>query len=382
MSLQLTESQLLLQRTVRDFAEKEIAPKARELDEHEEFPLDIFEGLRELGLTGIGIDPEYGGSGGGITEGIVAMEEICRAYAGIGTILAVQFGLWGQLVQQFGNDEQRRAFLSPLTQGDMITAFALTEPDAGSDAAAVQTRAERRGGEYVLNGAKTFITCGDVATHLLVIATMDPALRHKGVTCFVVPQSAEGLTTNKQRGKLGVRASTTAEVLLEDVRVPEFNLIGEECGGFPIIMEILEASRMSVAAQALGIGQCALDATMAWVRQRKTFGAPLASHQGVQFTLADMGVKLEAARLLTYNAAALRDEGRPSGRQACMAKVFAAEAAMWIATKAVQLHGGYGYFKDAVVERCFRDAKITEIYEGTSEVQRMIIARRMLDGDK
>ena len=382
MSLQLTESQLLLQRTVRDFAEKEIAPKARELDEHEEFPLDIFEGLRELGLTGIGIDPEYGGSGGGITEGIVAMEEICRAYAGIGTILAVQFGLWGQLVQQFGSDEQRRTFLSPLTQGDMITAFALTEPDAGSDAAAVQTRAERRGGEYVLNGAKTFITCGDVATHLLVIATMDPALRHKGVTCFVVPQSAEGLTTNKQRGKLGVRASTTAEVLLEDVRVPEFNLIGEECGGFPIIMEILEASRMSVAAQALGIGQCALDATMAWVRQRKTFGAPLASHQGVQFTLADMGVKLEAARLLTYNAAALRDEGRPSGRQACMAKVFAAEAAMWIATKAVQLHGGYGYFKDAVVERCFRDAKITEIYEGTSEVQRMIIARRMLDGDK
>ncbi len=382
MSLQLTESQLLLQRTVRDFAEKEIAPKALELDEHEAFPFDIFEGLRGLGLTGIGVDPEYGGSGGGITEGIVAMEEICRAYAGIGTILAVQFGLWGQLVQQFGNDEQRRAFLSPLTEGDMITAFALTEPDAGSDAAAIQTTAERRGGEYVLNGAKTFITCGDVATHLLVIATMDPALRHKGITCFVVPQSAEGLTTNKQRGKLGVRASTTAEVLLEEVRVPEFNRIGEECGGFPIIMEILEASRMSVAAQALGIGQCALDATMAWVRQRKTFGAPLASHQGVQFTLADMGVKLEAARLLTYNAAALRDEGRPFGRQACMAKVFAAEAAMWIATKAVQLHGGYGYFKDAVVERCFRDAKITEIYEGTSEVQRMIIARRMLDGDK
>lgn len=382
MSLQLTESQLLLQRTVRDFAEKEIAPKALELDEHEAFPFDIFEGLRGLGLTGIGIDPEYGGSGGGITEGIVAMEEICRAYAGIGTILAVQFGLWGQLVQQFGSDEQRRAFLSPLTEGDMITAFALTEPDAGSDAAAIQTTAERRGGEYVLNGAKTFITCGDVATHLLVIATMDPALRHKGITCFVVPQSAEGLTTNRQRGKLGVRASTTAEVLLEEVRVPEFNRIGEECGGFPIIMEILEASRMSVAAQALGIGQCALDATMAWVRQRKTFGAPLASHQGVQFTLADMGVKLEAARLLTYNAAALRDEGRPFGRQACMAKVFAAEAAMWIATKAVQLHGGYGYFKDAVVERCFRDAKITEIYEGTSEVQRMIIARRMLGGDK
>ena len=382
MSPQLTESQLLLQRTVRDFAEKEIVPKALELDEREEFPFDIFEGLRGLGLTGIGIDPEYGGSGGGVTEGIVAMEEICRAYAGIGTILAVQFGLWGQLVQQFGSDEQRRAFLSPLTQGDMITAFALTEPDAGSDAAAVQTRAERRGGEYVLSGAKTFITCGDVATHLLVIATMDPALRHKGVTCFVVPRQAEGLTTNKQLGKLGVRASTTAEVLLEDVRVPEFNRIGEECGGFPIIMEILEASRMSVAAQALGIGQCALDASIAWARQRKTFGAPLESHQATQFTLADMGVKLEAARLLTYNAAALRDEGRPFGRRACMAKVFAAEAAMWIATKAVQMHGGYGYFKDAVVERCFRDAKITEIYEGTSEVQRMIIARRMLDGDK
>ena len=187
MSLQLTESQLLLRRTVRDFAEKEIAPKALELDEHEEFPFDIFEGLRELGLTGIGINPEYGGSGGGVTEGLVAMEEICRAYAGIGTILAVQFGLWGQLVQQFGNDEQRRAFLTPLTQGGMITAFALTEPDAGSDAAALQTRAERRGGEYVLNGAKTFITCGDVATHLLLIATMDPSLRHKGVTCFVVP---------------------------------------------------------------------------------------------------------------------------------------------------------------------------------------------------
>ncbi len=212
MSLQLTESQLLLQRTVRDFAEKEIAPKAMELDEREEFPFEIFEGLRELGLTGIGIDPEVGGSGGGVTEGMVAMEEICRAYAGIGTILAVQFGLWGQLVQQFGNDEQRRAFLSPLTQGDMITAFALTEPDAGSDAAAIQTTARRQGDEYVLNGAKTFITCGDVATHLLVIATMDPSLRHKGITCFVVPQSAEGLTTNKQRGKLGVRASTTAEV--------------------------------------------------------------------------------------------------------------------------------------------------------------------------
>ena len=382
MLVSLTDAQLLLRKTVRDYATKEIAPRAQELDDREEYPSDLVEGLRSLGLMGIGIDPEHGGGGGGVTESVIAVEEISRAYAGIGTILAVQIGLWGQFIQRFGTPEQKTRFLDPLTQGQLIAAYALTEPDAGSDAAGIQTTATRDGDVYRINGMKTFISCGDVASHFLVFATVDKGLRDKGITSFVVPREAPGLSTNKQSGKMGIRASTTAEVILDNVEIPLANRIGEEGEGFKLAMHILDSSRISVAAQALGIAETALEASLSWAQQRKSFGVQLAQHQGIQFMLADMGTRVDAARLLTYRAAALKDIGQPFSKESAMAKLYAAETAMWVATKAVQIHGGYGYFKEMVVERCFRDAKITEIYEGTSEIQRMVIARRMIAGNR
>ena len=343
--LDLTESQSLLQKTVRDFAAREIAPAAQELDRNEAFPTKLVEGLRSLGLMGVGIDSQYGGDGAGVTETILVMEEICKAYAGLGTIWAVQVGLWGQAIQRFGTEEQKRNHLLGLVQGDQIGAYALTEPNAGTDAAALETAAVRDGDDYRLSGTKTFISCGDVATHFLVFATLDRSLRDKGITCFIVPREAEGLSTQKQTGKLGILASTTAEVSLQDVRVPAESRVGDEGHGFKLAMQILDSSRLSVAAQALGIAQTALDASIAWAKERKTFGVPLVEHQGIQFMLADMATRVDASRLLTYRAAVLCDAKQPFSRESSMAKLYASETAMFVASEAVQIHGGYGYFK-------------------------------------
>ena len=380
--LELTESQLLLQRTVRDFATKEIAPAAQELDAHEDFPAELVEGLRGLGLMGVGIEPEYGGAGGGSIESTLVMEEICKAYAGLGTIWAVQTGLYGQVVQRFGTEEQKRELLPGLTEGRDIGAYALTEPNAGTDAAALETTAARDGDFYRINGAKTFISCADVATHFALFATVDRSARANGITCFIMPRGLDGISTKKQTGKMGISASTTAEIFFDDVKLPITYRIGDEGYGFKAAMQILDVSRLAVAAQAVGIGHAALEASVSWAGQRKSFGVPIGEHQGIQFMLADMATRLDASRLLTYRAAALRDAGQPFSRESSMAKLYASEAAMFIATKAVQIHGGYGYFKEAVVERCFRDAKITEIYEGTSEVQRMVIARTLFRGNR
>ncbi len=380
--LHLTESQLQIQKMARDFANKVIAPRALKLDESEEFPLDIFESMREVGLMGIGVDPAHGGSGGGATETIIAVEEICRAYAGIGTILAVQIGLYGPVISRFGNEAQKKAFLEPLNNGKLVGAFGLTEPNAGSDASALESTATRKGDKYVLNGSKTFISCADGATHFIIAATTDKSKGSKGICILMVPRNSKGFTIKRQHGKIGIIASTTAELFFDNVEVPIANRIGEEDQGYKNLLQVLEVSRMGVAAQATGIAQSALDASLAWAQQRKSFKVPLVQHQGIQFMLAEMATRVEAARLLTHQAAALRDAGKPFSKESSMAKLFAAEAAMWVATKAVQIHGGYGYFKGSIVERCFRDAKITEIYEGTSEVQKMLIAKRLIEGNR
>ena len=380
--LHLTESQLQIQKLARDFASKVIAPRALKLDEAEDFPLDIFESMREVGLMGIGVDPAHGGSGGGAIETIIAVEEICRAYAGIGTILAVQIGLYGPVISRFGTDAQKKAFLDPLNNGRLVGAFGLTEPNAGSDASALESTATRKGEKYILNGSKTFISCADGATHFVIAATTDKSKGSKGICILIVPRNSKGFTIKKQHGKIGIIASTTAELFFDSVEVPVANRIGEEDQGYKNLLQVLEVSRMGVAAQATGIAQSALDASVAWAQQRKSFKVPLSQHQGIQFMLAEMATRVEAARLLTHQAAALRDAGKPFSKESSMAKLFAAEAAMWVSTKAVQIHGGYGYFKGSIVERCFRDAKITEIYEGTSEVQKMLIARRLFEGNR
>lgn len=380
--LNLTESQLQIQKMARDFANKVIAPQALKLDESEDFPHDIFEKMRQVGLTGIAIDPAYGGSGGGAVETVLAVEEICRAYAGVGTILAVQIGLYGPVIARFGSEVQKKAFIEPLSTGKLVGAFALTEPNAGSNAAALETTAVRRGDSYILNGSKTFISCADGATHFIVAATTDKAKGSKGIAIFVVERDTKGFSLKRQHGKIGIIASTTCDLFFDNAEVPAANLIGRDDEGYKYLLQVLEVSRMSVAAQATGIAQSALDASVAWAQQRKSFGAPLAQHQGIQFMLAEMATRVEAARLLTHQAAALRDAGKPFSKESSMAKLFAAEAAMWVSTKAVQVHGGYGYFKGSIVERCFRDAKITEIYEGTSEVQKMLIAKRLFEGNR
>jgi alkylation response protein AidB-like acyl-CoA dehydrogenase len=331
---------------------------------------------------GIGIDPAYGGSGGGATETVIAVEEVCRAYAGIGTILAVQIGLYGPVIERFGSQAQKKAFLTPLNEGKLVGAFGLTEPNAGSNAAALESTAARTGDVYHLSGSKTFISCADGASHFIIAATTDKRKGGKGIAIFVVPRNAKGFTIKKQVGKIGIIASTTCDLFFDNVEVPVANRIGEEDQGYKNLLQVLEVSRMSVAAQATGIAQSALDASVAWTQQRKSFGAPLVQHQGIQFMLAEMATRVEAARLLTYQAAALRDAGKPFSKESSMAKLFAAEAAMSVATDAVQVHGGYGYFKGSIVERCFRDAKITAIYEGTSEVQKMLIAKRLIEGNR
>ncbi len=377
MDLSLSESALLLQKTVRDFAEREIAPVARQLDQSETFPRELVKKLAGLGVQGLTISPEHGGAGGGTTETTIVMEELSRVYAGIATIYSVQVGLCGSVIERFASAAQRKRYLPSLVRGDTIAAYALTEPNAGTDAAALETTATRRDGGYVLNGSKTFISCGDVADLFVVFATVDKAKRDKGITAFLV-ERGKGMTTRKQSGKMGIIASTTAEVLMEDMLVPDSARVGDDGEGFKIAMQILDTSRIGVAAQALGIAQAALDASVAWAQQRRTFGRPIAEHQGVAFMLADMATQVDAARLLTYRAAALRDAGQPFAKESAMAKLFASETASAVAGKAVQVHGGYGYFKDSIVERCYRDAKITEIYEGTSEVQRIVIARNLV----
>ena len=378
MDFSLTEEQEMFRKMVRDFATKEIEPVAAECDDKEEFPWENFARMAELGLTGVSIDEEYGGSGGNHMHLIIAVEEIARACAATSVILGADISLCCHSIYKFGTEEQKRRFVVPLAKGEKIGCFALTEASAGSDAASLETNATRHGDGYILNGTKIFTTNGNEADIAVVFATVDRSLRSKGIVGFVVEKGTPGFSVGKKERKLGIRASSTTELIFEDCFVPLENRLGEEGQGFRLALSIIDSSRAVIAAQALGIAQAALDASLGYAKQRQQFGQPIADFQAIQWMLVDMATAIDAARLLTYRAACLEDAGLPFVKEAAMAKLFASEMAMTVTTKAIQIHGGYGYIKDYPVERYFRDAKITEIYEGTSEVQRLTIARSLL----
>ena len=374
----LTDEQEIFRRTVREFAEREIAPVAAHFDETEEFPAENVRKMAALGLMGLTTPVEYGGSGAGAMEYALAMEEIARADAAHSTILTVNVSLVTEPLSKIGTDEQRRTHLPPLSDGRMVGAYCLSEPSSGSDAADMDTRAVRDGDDWVINGTKNFITNGGVAGLYIVYVSTDPAQRARGVTAFLVEADRPGVRAGAKEAKLGIRASSTTQIYFDAVRVPGSNILGELNGGFRLAMSTLDGGRIGIAAQAVGIAQASLDAAVSYAKQRQAFGKPIADFQGLQWMLADMRTRSAAARLLTRQAAALKDAHQPYGEAAAMAKLFASETAMWVATKALQIHGGYGYMRESAVQRYFRDAKITEIYEGTSEIQRMVIARQLL----
>jgi alkylation response protein AidB-like acyl-CoA dehydrogenase len=377
-NLILNEEERMLQNLARDFADKELAPRARQLDEEERFSWENWEGMAKLGLTGIGIDPKYGGSGGGYRQVAIAAEEVARGDSSASVTLIAHLSLGTATIYRFGNEEQKQRLIPSLSSGKGMAAWALTEPGGGSDAAALQTTATQRNGAYYLNGSKIFITNADVAESIVVFATQDRSQGYRGISAFVVPKDAPGLQVNPQHGKMGMRASSTNEIVFQDTPVPSENLLGEAGRGFRYAMEILDSSRIAIAAQCVGIGQAALEAAARYAQQRESFGKPIAQHQAIQFLLADMATAVHAARTATMHAATLKDEGLPFINGASIAKLLASEMCVNVTSQALQVHGGYGYFKEAAVERLFRDARVTTIYEGTSEVQRLVIARQVL----
>jgi butyryl-CoA dehydrogenase len=380
MDFTLTEEQLMLQTMARAFATNELEPIAAQLDEEERVPLDAIKKMAELGLFGTGVSEEYGGVGGGSLGSVIVQEEIARADAGTGTTLLCTNGLALYPVYLFGSDEQKLRFVTPMARGEKMSAFALTESAAGSDPAALETTATKNDGGYVLNGTKTFISNGGISDIIVVFATIDKSLKYRGVTTFVVEKGTPGFSVGKEEHKLGIRSSNTTELIFDECTVPEENRIGEEGKGFRIALTAIDGSRVVVAAQAVGIAQAAFETSVQYAKDRQQFGQPIANFQAIQWMLADMATSIDAARLLAYRAAYIKDQGGEYIPPAAMAKVFAAETAMSVTTKAIQIHGGYGYIKEYPLERHFRDAKITEIYEGTSEMQRMTIARHLIRG--
>ena len=378
MDFSLTEDQKMLKSMVQDFANKELEPLAAEIDEESRYPAENIKKMAGLGLMGIPFPEEYGGSGGGTLGFVIAEEELSRVCASTGTVYFVTSGLAGQPLYMFGNEEQRQRWVVPVAQGEKISCFALTEAGAGSDPAAMETTATKQKNGYVLNGSKIFITNGAEAEIILVFATQDKSLRHKGISTFVVEKDTPGYSVGKHEHKLGIRGSSTTELIFEDCFVPEENRLGDDGDGFKIALKSIDESRVSVAAQAVGIAQGAFDKALAYAKERQQFGQPIANFQAIQWMLADMATQIDAARLLTYRAAFLRDNELPFVKESSMAKVFAAEVSSFVTNKAMQIYGGYGYVKEYPLERYLRDAKITEIYEGTSEMQRMTIARSLL----
>ncbi len=372
------EQQNMLATTVREFAAENLAPLANQVDEKEEFPMEQLKGLAQLGLTGMTVPEEFGGSGGEYQDFMVVLEEVGAACGSTSTVLITHVSLGSQTIYHGGNDEQRQRWLPSLASGEKIAAFALTEPATGSDALALETSLTRDGDEYVLNGSKLFCTNGAVADVFSVFTNHDKDAGHKGVTAVVVEKGTPGFTINPQHGKMGMKGCATAELVFDNCRIPVGNRLGEEGEGYKLALKILDSSRIMIAAQCLGLAKGALDAAVSYSKQRMTFGKPIASRQALQFSMADMAVELDAARLLTYRAAALYDAGLPHGKESAMAKLYASEAAGRIASKALQIHGGVGYFKPSAVERIYRDQRVTEIYEGTSEIQRLVISRALL----
>jgi len=378
MRFDLTDDQAAIQAMAREFAESEIRPIAMEIDRDARFPHETVKRMGELGLMGIAVPERWGGSGSDMVAYVVALEEIARVCASHAVVMSVDNSLYGYPVLAFGTDAQRERFLKPVAAGHAHGCFALTEPQAGSDARNQATLAHRDGQDYVITGRKMFITNGREATFALVFAQTDVAAARKGITAFVVEKGTPGFTVSKTEDKLGIRASDTAELVFDECRVPAAHRIGEEGQGFKIALATLDGGRIGIAAQAVGIAAGAYARSVSYARERKAFGVPIGQHQMVQWMLADMATTIDGARLLTHKAAALKDAGRPYTQAAAMAKLFAAETAMKVTTDAVQVHGGYGYIRETEVERYFRDAKITQIYEGTSQIQKLVIAREVL----
>ena len=380
MHIELSDEQKMIQAVARDFAQKEVRPIAEAIDREARFPHDTVRRMGELGLMGIAIPEAYGGSGSDSVAYAVALEEVAKACASHAVIMSVNNSLYSDPVYKFGSEEQKKRFLAPFASGQKLGCFSLTEPEAGSDATNQNTLAARDGADYVLNGRKIFVTNGREAHVALVFAQTDRAKGHHGISAFLVEKGTPGFTVVKTEDKLGIRASDTAEFLFESCRVSGANRLGEEGQGFRIAMATLDCGRIGIAAQALGIAAGAYELAIAYARERKSFGVPIGQHQMVQWMLADMATTIEAARMLTWRAAWLKDSGAPYGAEAAMAKLFASETAMKVTTDAIQVHGGYGFIKEYQVERYFRDAKITQIYEGTSQIQKLVIARHLLAG--
>jgi len=375
----LNEEQLMIMKLATDFSDKEIRPVASELDRNSQYPAEIIHKLSKLGFLGHYIPQKYGGSGLDFLSYIIAIEKISNACASTATIVMVHNSLACSPINDFGNEEQKNKYLSNLVTGENLGCFALSEPESGSDAASISTTAEKKGEYYIINGTKSWITNGAEADVAIVFTTTDKSKKSRGITAFIVDLNTPGVSVGKSEKKLGIKATSTTQFIFENVKVPQSSLLGKEGEGFIIAMKTLDAGRIGVASQAVGIAQAALDASIVYSRERKTFGSPIFDHQGIQFMIADMSTKVEAARLLTWQAANLKDHGIQYTKQSAMAKLFAAETAMWVTTKAIQIHGGNGYTTDYPVERYFRDAKITEIYEGTSEIQRIVIAKQTLN---
>ena len=378
MDLGLTEEQLLLQRTVREFAESEVKPLAKEIDETGHFPRETFRKAAELGLTGVAVPEEYGGAGMDHISYSIVIEEISRACASTGVILSVQNSLYCDPVYRFGTEEQKQKFLVPFARGEKIGCYALTEPQAGSNAAALRTKAVLKGDKYVINGTKAWITNGGAADAAIVYTNTHPEKGEKGITALIVEKGTPGFAVGKEEKKLGINATACCELSFTDCEVPVGNRIGAEGEGYKVALSTLDGGRIGIAAQATGIAQGAFDAALAYAQQRQAFGHPIADFQAIQFMLADMATEIDAARLLVRKAAWKEETGARFSMEASIAKLFASEMATRVTHKAIQIHGGNGYSREYPVERNYRDARITEIYEGTSEIQRLVIAAWVL----
>jgi alkylation response protein AidB-like acyl-CoA dehydrogenase len=378
MNFHLTEEQLAVQEAARDFAQSELLPGVIERDTEAKFPSEQIKKMGALGFMGMMVDPAYGGGGMDTISYVIAMEELSKIDASASVSMSVNNSLvcWG--LEKYGTEEQKQTYLTKLATGEVLGAFCLSEPEAGSDATSQQTSATLEGDYYLLNGTKNWITNGSTASIYLVIAQTDPSKGHKGISVFIVERGWEGFVVGKKEDKLGIRGSDTHSLLFTDVKVPVKNRIGAEGFGFTFAMETLNGGRIGIAAQALGIASGAYELALAYSKERKAFGKPISQHQAIQFKLADMATQIEAARLLVYKAAWLKDQGEEYAQASAMAKLYASEVAMNVTVEAVQVHGGYGYVKEYHVERLMRDAKITQIYEGTSEIQRIVISRNVL----
>lgn len=378
MNFDFTEDQKMIQQTAREFAESEIKPTTISRDINAEFPYDIVKQLGELGFMGMMVQPEYGGSGLDTVSYVLALIEISKIDASVGVIMSVNNSLvcWG--LEEYGSEYLKEKYLTPLAKGEKLGAFALSEPDAGSDATHQSTAAIEDGNFYILNGIKNWITNGTTADYYLVMAQTDKEKRYKGITTFLVEKGTEGFEPGKKEDKLGIRSSDTCSLIFSNCKVPKENIVWEIGKGFNFAMNTLDGGRIGIAAQAIGIAEASFEAALKYSKERKTFGVPICQHQAIQFKLSDMATKIESAKLLTLQSAAIKDAGKNFVKEAAMAKLYASKIAVECALDAIQIHGGYGYVREYLVERYLRDSKITEIYEGTSEIQKLVIARTLL----